>query len=67
MDIAETSPNAAIRQTESRLDRDAREAEMSEAALASVAAGRTVSEEQFDAWVDSLGSYHELPPPRSGR
>jgi predicted transcriptional regulator len=43
------------------------EAEAIDRALESVAAGRVVTEAQFDAWVDSLGTDHELPPPRSGK
>ena len=38
-----------------------------EQALASVSAGRAVSEEVVDAWMDSLDTKHELPPPRFGR
>jgi predicted transcriptional regulator len=45
----------------------AREAELIAQARASAAAARTVSEEQVDAWIDSLGTDHELPPPSSGR
>jgi predicted transcriptional regulator len=33
-------------------------------ARASVAAGRTVSAEAVEAWIDSLGTEHELPRPR---
>jgi predicted transcriptional regulator len=36
-------------------------------ARASAAAGRVVSSEEVDAWIDSLDTEHELPPPRSGR
>lgn len=36
-------------------------------ARASVAAGRVVSSERVDAWIDSLGTDHELPVPRSGQ
>ena len=36
-------------------------------ARASGATGRVVSSEAVDAWIDSLGTDHELPPPRSGR
>jgi predicted transcriptional regulator len=36
-------------------------------ARASAAAGRVVSSEEVDAWIDSLDTDHELPPPRSGR
>jgi hypothetical protein len=28
-------------------------------------AGRVVTEEAFDDWVDSLGSESEIPPPRA--
>jgi predicted transcriptional regulator len=30
-------------------------------------AGRVISSEEVDAWIDSLDTEHELPPPRSGR
>ena len=43
------------------------EAERIAEARASVAAGRVVSAERVDAWIDSLGTDHELPAPRSGR
>ena len=36
-------------------------------ARASGAAGRVVSSEAVDAWIDSLGTDHEQTPPRSGR
>jgi len=36
-----------------------------EQARASARAGRVVSMEAVDAWIDSLGTDHELPPPRS--
>ena len=45
----------------------AREDEMVDQALASAAAGRTVSFEAVKAWVDSWDTDHELPQPRSGR
>jgi predicted transcriptional regulator len=35
-------------------------------ARASVAAGRVVSFEAVSAWIDSLGTDHELPLPQSG-
>ena len=50
-----------------RQRRLAREAEGIAEARASVAAGRVVSSEAVDAWIDSIGTGHELPPPRSGR
>ena len=45
----------------------AREDAMIDQALASAAAGRTVSFEAVKAWVDSWDTDHELPQPRSGR
>jgi len=36
-------------------------------ARASAAAGRVVSSEAVDAWIDSLDTENELWPPRSGR
>jgi predicted transcriptional regulator len=36
-------------------------------ARASIAAGRLVSSEEVDAWIDSLDTDHELAAPRSGR
>jgi predicted transcriptional regulator len=47
-----------------RRERVAHEHRQIDEALASVAAGETVSEADFDAWVDGLGTDHELPPPR---
>jgi predicted transcriptional regulator len=55
---------------ETKAERQARialEAARIAEADASVAAGRTVSEAAVDAWIDSLGTDRELPPPRSGR
>ncbi len=57
-------------ETETVAERQARiawEAERIAEARASVAAGRVVSSEQVDAWINSLGTEHELPVPRSGR
>jgi hypothetical protein len=50
-----------------RKRRIAWEAEMIAQADASVAAGRLIDAAEIDAWVDSIGTDHELPPPRSGR
>jgi hypothetical protein len=52
---------------EEKAERIAREAVMIAEARASVAAGRVVSFEAVSAWVDSLGTDHELPVPQSGR
>ncbi len=43
------------------------EAEMIAEADADIAAGRLIGEAEIDAWIDSIGTGHELPPPRSGR
>jgi predicted transcriptional regulator len=52
---------------EERQRRLAREAAMIDRALASAASGRVVPLEAVEAWVDSWGTDHELPRPRSGR
>lgn len=43
------------------------EAEGIARARASVAAGRVVDEAEVDAWIDSIGTDHELPVPYCGR
>ena len=43
------------------------EAEMIAEADADVAAGRLVDWADVEAWIDSLGTDHELPVPYSGR
>ena len=47
--------------------RHAQEAEGIARARASAAAGRIVSSEAVDAWIDSLDTDHELPAPRLGQ
>jgi predicted transcriptional regulator len=42
------------------------EAERLAEACADVAAGRLVDSEEVDAWMDSIGTEHELPVPYSG-
>ena len=49
-----------------RQRRLATEAALLAAAQADVAAGRTVSSEAVDAWIDSLATDHPLPPPHPG-
>ena len=61
------APAHADEAAEVRQLRLAREAEMIAAARADAAAGRVVPEAAVDAWIDSLGTDHELPPPRSSR
>jgi predicted transcriptional regulator len=43
------------------------EAERLTEAYADIAAGRLVDSEDVDAWIDSVGTEHELPVPYSGR
>jgi predicted transcriptional regulator len=45
----------------------AREAALIAEAEADVAAGNTVSLEDIEAWIDSLGTTREKPVPQSGR
>lgn len=63
-DTADTSGSETEVERRQRL---AWETEMIAEARASVAAGRVVSSEEVDAWIDSLDTDHERPPPRSGR
>jgi hypothetical protein len=59
--------NAPGSETEAdRRRRIAWEAEMIARADASVAAGRLIDAAEIDAWIDSIGTDHELPPPCSG-
>jgi hypothetical protein len=46
-----------------RLRRIARESEGIAVAEASLAAGLYVDADDIDAWIDSIGTDHELPPP----
>jgi len=50
-----------------RQQRLAWEAEGLAEARASVAAGRLVDSAKVKAWIDSIGTDHELPVPYSGR
>jgi predicted transcriptional regulator len=43
------------------------EAKMIAEADADIAAGRLVDEAEVDAWIDSIGTDHELPVPYAGR
>jgi len=54
-------------EAEQQRRRLAQEAEGIAKARASVAAGRVVDEAEVDAWIDSIGTDHELPVPYSGR
>jgi predicted transcriptional regulator len=66
--MTDADPSAPRRETAAAKEqRVAREAEMIAEARASVAAGRVVSLEAVSAWIDSLGTDHELPLPQSGR
>lgn len=50
-----------------RAQRLAREAGLIAEAEADVTAGRVVPLDDVEAWIDSLGTGHERPVPRSGR
>jgi predicted transcriptional regulator len=63
----ETGPTPRRETEVERKARIAREAAGIATARASAAAGRVVPSEAVDAWIDSLDTEHELPPPRSGR
>jgi predicted transcriptional regulator len=60
------APLASVPEAERQRRRE-REAAMIAQADASVAAGRVVDEAAVDAWIDSIGTDHELPAPYSGR
>jgi predicted transcriptional regulator len=64
-----TDDRAPVYPPETAADRRriAWEAEGIARARASVAAGRVVDEAEVDAWIDSIGTDHELPVPYSGR
>lgn len=61
-----TQPAPVADHAETEAERKARlawEAEGIAAAEASLAAGLYVDAEDIDAWIDSIGTDHELPPP----
>jgi predicted transcriptional regulator len=62
----DTGPLPSPETEADRQRRLTREAEGIARARASVAAGRVVSSEAVDAWIDSLDTDHELPAPRPG-
>jgi hypothetical protein len=62
--------SAPVSRAETEADRQRRlawEATMIAEADADIAAGRLVDAAEVDAWIDSLGTDHELPVPYSGR
>jgi predicted transcriptional regulator len=70
----DTAPRPAARadtvtpETEAeRQRRLAWEAEMIAEADADIAAGRVIDEAEIDAWIDSLGTNHDLPNRRSAQ
>jgi predicted transcriptional regulator len=64
---AGSAPAASSETEADRQPRLAREGAMIAEADADIAAGRFVDEADVDAWIDSLGTDHELPVPYSGR
>lgn len=63
-DKFEAPRTATVDATQRALDR---EAGLIAEADADIAAGRLIEEAAIDAWIDSIGTRHELPPPRAGR
>jgi predicted transcriptional regulator len=63
-DGADAPPSETEAERQARL---AREAEGIAAAEASLAAGLYVDADDIDAWIDSIGTDHELPPPLTRR
>jgi hypothetical protein len=66
MDDITPDRNEAV-ETDAEKQRRAWEAERIAEARADIAAGRVVSSEKVDAWIDSLDTDHELPIPYSRR
>ena len=71
MDTTPLTPDADCPEPEEAPDQRQRrlawEAEMIDEALADVAAGRLISLEAVEAWVESWDTDHELPPPEPGQ
>lgn len=64
--MSDPTPVTEARASESEADRQRRIAWESEGiaqARASLAAGLFVDSADIDAWIDSIGTDHELPPP----
>jgi predicted transcriptional regulator len=58
--------NAPAARSETEVEKQRRlawEAEMIAEADAEIEAGLYVDSEEVDAWIDSIGTDHELPPP----
>jgi predicted transcriptional regulator len=72
MDTTKPAPdeNTETSRTETAAEREhrlAREARMIAEADADIAAGRLVDSAKVKAWIDSIGTDHELPVPYSHR
>jgi hypothetical protein len=63
-DRTETSSRQTDAERQRRL---AREIEMTAEADADIAAGRVVDSAKVRAWIESIGTDHDLPVPYSGR
>ena len=62
--------SAQVARSETDAERQRRfawEAEMIAEADADIAAGRMIDEAEVDAWIDSIGTDHEIPPPPTRR
>jgi hypothetical protein len=68
--VGMTTPVPLIEADEAQAARRRRialEAELLAVARADIAAGLFVDEAEVDAWIDSIGTDHELPPPYPNR
>ena len=63
----DTSSPSETETEAARQRRIVREAAMIAEADADIEAGRLVDEAAVDAWIDSIGTRHELPVPGTGR
>ena len=63
----DNAPTARLETEAERQRRLAWKAEMIAEADADIAAGRLVDSAKVKAWIDSIGTDHELPVPYSGR
>lgn len=59
----DSAPTARCETAAEKQRRLAREAELLAEARAEIAAGLVVDSAEVDAWIDSIGTDHELPPP----
>jgi predicted transcriptional regulator len=61
------APTTRVESPEEQQRRLVWEAEMIAAADVEIEAGRYVAADEIDAWIDGIGTDHELPPPPTRR